>query len=85
MSPGVSFKLRKYNSPDPDLVAQRAENPWIKTLEYTPKNLEYETDKALLGRLGMFRSAFQVPAEQAGALWSNLRTRLSDEYEAEDE
>ncbi len=73
----MNFKLRAYNELDPTLVASKADNPWVKSVVFTPMGLENETDKEFIARLGIFNSEFSVRKEQLGALWENLRSRIS--------
>ncbi len=74
---GLNFKLRAYNELDPELVAVKSDNPWVKSVVYQPISLEYETDTDFIKRLGIFASEFSVRKEQLGVLWENLKSRIS--------
>ncbi|RSH95076.1 hypothetical protein EHS25_000162 [Saitozyma podzolica] len=79
----VNFKLRAFLQPDPDLVAKRADNPWVPMLHYTPEHLDMERDTELLDRLGLFKTEFTMPRDQVGMLWEQLKLRISTEGEFE--
>ncbi|GFZ47185.1 hypothetical protein JCM24511_04928 [Saitozyma sp. JCM 24511] len=79
----VNFKLRAFLQPDPDLVAKRADNPWVSMLHYTPEHLDMERDTELLDRLGLFKTEFTMPREQVGMLWEQLKLRISTEGDFE--
>jgi hypothetical protein len=53
-------------------------------LHYSPEHLDMERDEDLLNRLGLFKTEFTVPRAQVGALWEQLKLRISREgdYEA---
>ena len=74
---GLNFKLRSYNELDSALVTAKADNPWVKSLIYKPEGLEYETDTEFVHRLGFFSTEFSLRREQLGALWENLKSRIS--------
>lgn len=74
---GLNFKLRAYNELDPALVNGKSDNPWVKSVVFQPVGLEYETDADFLKRLGVFATEFSVRKEQLGALWENLKSRIS--------
>ena len=73
----MNFKLRAYNELDPSLAAAKSDNPWVKSVVYQPVGLEYETDTEFVKRLGVFGTEFSIRKEQLGALWENLKSRIS--------
>lgn len=56
-------------------MAAKADNPWVKTLLFSPE-LEYETDKEWVKKLGVFGEAFSAPREQLAGLWDELKVVL---------
>lgn len=72
---GLNFKLRSYNELSKELLAEKADNPWVKTLLFTPE-VEYETDKEWVKRLGVFGEGFSAPREQLAGLWDGLKLAL---------
>lgn len=51
-------------------------NPWIKTVQYTPGNLENETQE-FRDELGPFVNGFAVPRDQLMSLFDNLKSNMS--------
>ncbi|KAK4689382.1 hypothetical protein P7C73_g745, partial [Tremellales sp. Uapishka_1] len=79
----LNFKLKSFSEPSAELLAQKAENPYIPTISFTPENLECETDKDFLAHLGTFAEAFKVPRVQLGGLLESLKSAMLGEGDEE--
>jgi hypothetical protein len=67
------------------LVAEKAENPWVRMIHFAPENLANETDKEFVKRLDHFATEFAVPRTQLGTMWTDLQTKVSGEESDDDE
>ena len=80
---GLNFKLRAYNHLDPALVKSKVDNPWVRSIQYTPEGLEHETDQIFVSRLGVFAQSFSVPRDQLRVLFDELRDKMDQGVEEE--
>jgi hypothetical protein len=81
----LQFKIRTFSEISPELVAQKAENPWIRKIYYQPGNLAIESDKAFVDGLGHFKEEFAIERKQLSEMWDELRKRVAGEEDEEDE
>ncbi|GMK57108.1 hypothetical protein CspeluHIS016_0309480 [Cutaneotrichosporon spelunceum] len=57
---------------------------WEKIVEFAPQDMDKETDRKLLKRLGPFRDAFNIPREQLPAAYAQLTARMDPEGQFEE-
>lgn len=81
----LQFKIRTYQEISQDLVAAKAENPWVRMVHYQPESLASETDKEFVQRLGVFSEEFSIERKQLGQMWDDLRAKVSGEDEDEED
>ena len=73
---GLNFKLRIFNELDANLVSSKSDNPWIKSVVFSPQGLEHENDKEFIKRLNVFANEFSVKMDQLPALWESLKSSI---------
>jgi hypothetical protein len=57
---------------------------WDKIVQLAPQDMDKETDRKLLKRLGPFREAFDIPREQLLAAYAQLTARMDPEGQFEE-
>lgn len=77
-SPALAFKLRSFNEFDRDA------KKWVKNVALVPENLQNETDRAFVKRLGPFAKGFSISRDQLPAAWEQLRSRMSKDGQYRD-
>ncbi|WVR08905.1 hypothetical protein IAU60_005964 [Kwoniella sp. DSM 27419] len=72
----LNFKLRCYTEYDKDA------KKYVKTVHYTPELLQHEP-QAFRDKLDYFANEFQIPRDQLGGFFIELRGRMGDEGDDE--
>lgn len=73
LTPDYTFKLVLHNEYD------KTRKQWAKMLQVVPQDLDKETDKLFLKRLGPFREPFNIPREQLATAHAQLTSRMDPE------
>lgn len=73
----MQFKLRSYQEISQALVANKADNPWVRMVHYQPESLASEIDKEFIKQLGVFAEEFTIERKQLCQMWDDLRAKVS--------
>ncbi|BEI84299.1 hypothetical protein CcaverHIS002_0409030 [Cutaneotrichosporon cavernicola] len=57
---------------------------WKKMVQFAPSDMDKETDRKLLKRLGPFRDAFDIPRDQLPAAYAQLTARMDPDGQFEE-